>query len=379
MNELSFYTSTLGRWAQSLRGQLETRVPLSSDGFHLDDSRMTAACKWQRASLKAALIGRKLRFQDMLSVQETDWVEVLDPLHRYGYVMHQYALVWKKSATSHSFQRWMRQKEKRPFSQDETATLYALWQSGIDKKLKAFEAWKADLEQIPCVRYLEANEVAPFRLSADSQGRILQNGKIVHLQEGEKFIIILTEKNEFYGGLYKRGAFHHSSFFKGAATKVAAEFLLQEGFLLEICDKTGHYFDAKPTGGDFRMHLVLQALLALGANLERVVVKLNIHPTASYTPFMAAAKSFFELRLAWQSWYVGKVTLLEAKELLKNGTKKFVVRQCEYPIALTERTLIKSQLPIDPSYPPFEKVFWGDEGELKTAHIASCEALLALK
>ena len=97
MNELSFYTSPLGKWAQKIREEFEVRIPM--DGFYPREEEMTPHDKFKRAVLKAALIGRNLRYEGTTPVQVRDWGEVLDRDHSYGLLLENQFAIWSDLPT----------------------------------------------------------------------------------------------------------------------------------------------------------------------------------------------------------------------------------------------------------------------------------------
>ena len=101
------------------------------------------------------------------------------------------------------------------------------------------------------VRYLTPDELEPYRVfvrdgrlySARDGGLFDTSGaSSVHAGGGGRAIFVLDEQGNLYASnRQKIGEFHHSSFLAGRPVAGAGELIVQDGRLIEISDRSGHY------------------------------------------------------------------------------------------------------------------------------------------
>ena len=193
---------------------------------------------------------------------------------------------------------------------------------------------------------------------------LFQNGEAIDLAKGAKYIFVLDHQNRFYGGLYQKGVFHHTSFFAGAAVKAPGEWDIQKGCLSQIVDKTGHYNDDLPRGSDLRMYQVVKQLQLQGVDLRQVEAQFNVHPTALFTPFRYNAQNYLEENWTEHDWYYGKISENRAIEVLLQKQVLVLVRQREYLVPMENRKLTHNLLPIAQNEPSFEMMWLGEGGAI---------------
>lgn len=90
-------------------------------------------------------------------------------------------------------------------------------------------------------------------------------------------IYVMDPDGGFYAGPHKIGRFHHSSFLAGGAIAGAGEMKAEQGKLIEISNKSGHY-----TPGDDEMYQVLQELDSQRVSLKEA--RLKLEPEGKYYP-----------------------------------------------------------------------------------------------
>jgi hypothetical protein len=118
---------------------------------------------------------------------------------------------------------------------------------------------RADLRQFMDfkVKYLDKTERQNYKMGMNGQitqqGKPFDTGEHVTVEKGKGWAIyVMSPDGFFYSASHIVGRFHHSSFLSGGAVAGAGEWLVQNGRLVEINGKTGHY-----TAGSAEMFQVL--------------------------------------------------------------------------------------------------------------------------
>ncbi|KAG6735830.1 hypothetical protein POTOM_061501 [Populus tomentosa] len=79
-----------------------------SISFFDSDRSETAVSRWARARTRAAKVGKGLsKSQKARKLDLTQWLEAIDPRHRYGRNLHFYYNVWFRSDSSQPFFYWL--------------------------------------------------------------------------------------------------------------------------------------------------------------------------------------------------------------------------------------------------------------------------------
>ncbi|CAN4092610.1 unnamed protein product [Withania somnifera] len=202
----------------------------------------TMSSRWNRISLNASKVGKglskdakaqKLAFQD--------WIEAIDPRHRYGHNLHIYYEEWCKTDSGQPFFFWL--------------------DLGDGKKVDLEECPRSKLPK-QSIKYLGPQEREHYEY-------IVAEGKIVHEKTGnlldttkglpgEKWIFVMSTSKRLYAGekKKKKGMFHHSTVF------------LTFYSFQSISAHSGHY---RPT--EDRLDSFLSFLSENGVNLDEVKIR----------------------------------------------------------------------------------------------------------
>ncbi|XP_044497560.1 IQ domain-containing protein IQM1-like [Mangifera indica] len=198
--------------------------------FTAEHTSETAVSKWERASIRAAKIGKgSSKDEKAQKLVLLHWLEAIDPLHRYGGNLYPYYDVWRQSESNQPFFYWL--------------------DIGDGKDVSLEKCSRANL-QLQCIKYLGPKEREAYEV-------IMEKGKLVYKQsrvlvdtpKSSQWIFVLGTSKDFYVGEKKKGFFQHSSFLAGAATMASGRLVAHNGILQAIWPLSGHY---RPTEEHFK-------------------------------------------------------------------------------------------------------------------------------
>lgn len=185
---------------------------------------------------------------------------------------------WLKSGSRLGYRNWAATVEK--------------WLNEDRKDYGSFLINNPNAEIQPqTVQYLTEQERADYQLTFragrayDAENCVYHSGHHKSVFNGAGWSIYTVDfEGNFYVGGHKVNEFHHSSFFAGQPVMAAGEIAVNQGVVVGLTNKTGHY-----KAGPGELHKALQLLQSKGVNLNNVVVT---------DPFRCAGK-----------WYSGSTAL----------------------------------------------------------------------
>ncbi|MGK2231227.1 MAG: hypothetical protein ACI92O_000385 [Colwellia sp.] len=134
------------------------------------------------------------------------------------------------------------------------------------------------------VRYLSDREKKMFSIDInggvvkDSSGNMMHTGHYSSNAGSGWAIYVLGFDDRFYCGQHNTNKFHHSSFFSGAPVRAGGEIAINQGKIVGLTNKTGHY---KARGVE--LNTVLNQFVQRGVNIDNIAVQ---------DPFRAPGKWF---------------------------------------------------------------------------------------
>ncbi|KAG6780406.1 hypothetical protein POTOM_013263 [Populus tomentosa] len=151
----------------------------------------------------------------------TQWLEAIDPRHRYGRNLHFYYNVWFHSDSSQPFFYWL------DIGDGKGANLGACSRTQL---------------QCQRVKYLGKQEREEYEVIVEAEKLIYKKSRLpVDTFDGSKWIFVLSASRKLYVGKKQKGLFQHSSFLSGGAAIAAGRLVARGGFLEAIWTYSGHY------------------------------------------------------------------------------------------------------------------------------------------
>ncbi|KAJ7002962.1 IQ domain-containing protein IQM1-like [Populus alba x Populus x berolinensis] len=193
-----------------------------SISFFDSDRSETAVSRWARARTRAAKVGKGLsKSQKARKLDLTQWLEAIDPRHRYGRNLHFYYNVWFRSDSSQPFFYWL--------------------DIGDGKGVNLGACSRTQL-QCQRVIYLGKQEREEYEVIVEAEKLIYKKSRLpVDTFDGSKWIFVLSASRKLYVGKKQKGLFQHSSFLSGGAAIAAGRLVARGGFLEAIWTYSGHY------------------------------------------------------------------------------------------------------------------------------------------
>ncbi|MES3039092.1 MAG: hypothetical protein V4736_14390 [Bdellovibrionota bacterium] len=139
----------------------------------------------------------------------------------------------------------------------------------IQNKYKGEELGQSEFFRETKIRYYDDVEREAYRVTA-------RDGKLYNAagepMNGKNLIFVMSEDGAFYAGTSAPGFRHHSSFLAGQPVAAAGEMIVENGNLIAISRKSGHYAPSAD-----RLSLAIGELARLGLNTAttRVVEAVN--------------------------------------------------------------------------------------------------------
>ncbi|KAK6795990.1 hypothetical protein RDI58_009445 [Solanum bulbocastanum] len=189
----------------------------------------TTVSRWARAQIRASKIGKGLaKNEKAQKLDIRNWLEAIDPRHRYGVNLNRYHDVWCNSGSSQPFFYWL--------------------DIGDGKEVVVEKCSRSDL-QSQCIKYLGPIEKEAYEVIVKN-GKLIykKNGVCVDTIEGTKWIFVLSTTRTLYVGRKQKHHFHHSSFLAGGASLSSGRLVVSHGDLEAIWAYSGHY---RPTEENF--------------------------------------------------------------------------------------------------------------------------------
>lgn len=221
----------------NLWGPYDTWDPRPPINAHLQ-----AQANWRRMVEKAAKIVEG-SFDNCLPLKAPYYLELLDPLHRYG---------------------------------PDARLLFDIWQAGDRKQL--FLDWLDEQPRPPgggVIQVPSQDLVSAHRISFNGQaivvpGRFPEDWRRAIEDGRHNALIFVTDKqNYMYVGFKKRGRFQHSSFFGGKPVKMAGTLYVDSNWRIrQVTNASGHY----APGADKLAEFLVQ-MRNLGFNLATLDLK----------------------------------------------------------------------------------------------------------
>ncbi|KAM3380073.1 hypothetical protein P3S68_005646 [Capsicum galapagoense] len=178
--------------------------------------------RWTRAITRASKVGKGLsKDEKAQKLAIRNWLEVIDPCHRYGVNLSRYHEVWCNSESSQSFFYWL--------------------DIGDGKEVIVEKCSRSDLHS-QCIKYLGPKEREAYEVTVKN-GKLIykKSGVCVDTIEGTKWIFVLSTSRTLYVGEKQKHHFHHSSFLAGGACLSSGRLVVSKGDLEAIWAYSGHY------------------------------------------------------------------------------------------------------------------------------------------
>lgn len=161
------------------------------------------------------------------------------------------------------------------FSETAKAVIQQWEESRTSKSLEAFlqshvEKENLDYLKSHTIKYLSPKKVHKHLVTFED-GKILIGGKIP--KDALYIFVLENEPKRLLAGIKKTGSFHHTSFVAGAPVACAGEFEIEDGKIISILLRSGHYRPTEEHGE------VLHKFLAQKENLgPKIMSRLEVEP-----------------------------------------------------------------------------------------------------
>lgn len=173
----------------------------------------------------------------LTAIECTHWLEILDPLHRYGTFLQPYYDVWLSLGAPGSFFQWLDNGD------------------GVRVDLEGAVGFRGrtvsrQILERSRVRYCTEKERQRYRvvvkdglLRWTSENAPGDKGRLscVNTDLNVKWIFVIDVSGELYMCRKRKGHFHHSSFVAGGPVLAAGRISVDEGHVVCIGPNSGHY------------------------------------------------------------------------------------------------------------------------------------------
>lgn len=173
----------------------------------------------------------------LAAIECTHWLEILDPLHRYGTFLHPYYDVWLSLGAPGSFFQWL----------DNGDGVRVDLERAADFRGKAVPRQVLERSR---VRYCTEKERQRYRVivkdellrwASDNAPGGKDRLSCVNTDLNVKWIFVIDVSGELYMCRKRKGHFHHSSFVAGGPVFAAGRISVDEGRVVCIGPNSGHY------------------------------------------------------------------------------------------------------------------------------------------
>ncbi len=264
--EWSRHGQELERLAAEQKAQLKHRQQAAVVAQNLQKQQQAALLAQQQQQLQAAqraraqwaaalakvnrLLGPE-GYRDVRAklLDPSAWPEFFDPQHRPAIVLGDAVKIWQQAKTERPFEVW------------------------LEKNFMPHHGSDPDFAQR--VAYLSAEEREEYRVEIAGGifrwvegGELLHTGSMTtHVSGKGHAIWVCSADRRFYSADHVVGSFHHSSFLSGLPVMGAGEWAIDQGRLVMISSRTGHY-----KAGFHELFRVMLRLSADGVDMSSVVV-----------------------------------------------------------------------------------------------------------
>jgi len=193
------------------------------------------------------------------------WLEALDGDHRPGFILAKRWEEWFQSGSQENFWNWLGDKGADPNDPLE-APYFGKEVRYLDEEEQQNQQGQAPGQQTDS----EKREL----MLLSKEGKLYQDGDEFDTSNmstvasgGGWAIYVVSTGGVWYANSHKEAKFHHSSFLAGGAVRAAGELKVEDGRLIQITGKSGHY---RPT----TEHLLwaVRQLRARGVDLSGATV-----------------------------------------------------------------------------------------------------------
>lgn len=194
------------------------------------NAHLNAQANWRRLIEKVAQIVEG-SFDDCLPIQAPYYLEMLDPLHRYGPEAKLQFDTWAAGDRKELFLDWL---EKQPLP----PSVKGVIQVPSDKLVASHQ-----------IRFNGERIVVPARFPLDWR-QAIESGRYHEL------IFVMDAATYMYVGIKVRGRFQHSSFFGGRPVKMAGMLHVDSSWRIRgVSNASGHYAPGPAKLADFLSRL----------------------------------------------------------------------------------------------------------------------------
>ncbi|GJJ69197.1 hypothetical protein EMPS_01543 [Entomortierella parvispora] len=244
---------------------------------------------WRRAEFLGSRLGKgsnSVSTEEALVLLTEHWLEMSDKKHRYGSNLKPYHECWLQQGTSQNFFFWLDKGEgrnvdleERPrdrldeqrvqYLQDHERIHYAVH---VIDGLLFYKVSGKLVHTLPTTvqvgDQVDVSQILPDAEEGDDEATRLEKKKI---RNKSKFIYVTDPLGTLYVAQKVKGKFHHSSFLGGGTVCAAGGIVVNNGRLIKINPKSGHY---RP--GQRHFDRLLDNLKAMGISLEGVKISYGI-------------------------------------------------------------------------------------------------------
>ncbi|KAG0347138.1 hypothetical protein BG004_008417 [Podila humilis] len=244
---------------------------------------------WRRAEFLGSRLGKgsnRISTEEALVLLTEHWLEMSDRKHRYGSNLKLYHEQWLAEDTSENFFYWLDHGEGKQLS-IESRPRHQLEEQRVTY-LQEHERAQYVVEVIEGLMYyrqsgklvhtlppsiqagddVDISQVLPDNDINDDEATRLEKKRI---RNKAKYIYVTDPNGSMYVAQKVKGQFHHSSFLGGGTVCAAGGIVVNNGQLIKINPKSGHY---RP--GQRHFDRLLENLKNMGISLEGVKVSYGI-------------------------------------------------------------------------------------------------------
>ncbi|KAF9923986.1 hypothetical protein FBU30_005972 [Linnemannia zychae] len=244
---------------------------------------------WRRAEFLSSRLGKgssDVSTEEALILLTEHWLEMSDKKHRYGSNLKVYHEYWLKQDTSQNFFYWLDKGEgkdvdikEKPRAQLDEQHVHYLQEHEREKYAveivdgRLYYKQSGQLvhtlpESVKAGDEVDVSQILPDSNENDDEKTRLEKKRI---RNKAKFIYVTDPKGVLYIARKVKGQFHHSSFLGGGTVCAAGGIIVNQGSLIKINPKSGHY---RPAQRHFDR--LLKRLQEMGVSLEGVKISSGI-------------------------------------------------------------------------------------------------------
>lgn len=173
----------------------------------------------------------------LMAIECTHWLEILDPLHRYGTFLRPYYDAWLSIGAPESFFSWLDDGDGVEVDLDGAIGFSGkVVPRGVLESSRVWYCNERERERHRVIVHdrmlVWASDDAPFGRGEMSP---------VQTESDVKWIFVIDVSKELYICRKRKGSFHHSSFTAGGAVLAAGRINVDNGNIVCIGPNSGHY------------------------------------------------------------------------------------------------------------------------------------------